>query len=432
MERTHPEDFTDQERIEVRPSGPLEGSVVISGAKNSVLKLMAACLLTEGTFTISNVPDIEDVKVMGDVLRHIGVSVHRADNALVIQRPALITGEVPYALTEQLRASTAVLGSLLAGIGNARVALPGGDDFGHRPIDIHVAALEAIGCRLKISGGDIYATVDNLVGNPVLLEYPSVGATENLMMAATRATGTTVIDNAAREPEIADLAVFLNQMGAKVSGAGTSTICVEGVGELHPADHTVVADRIEAATYLAAVGVAGGQVTLEGARGDHLAIFCRKLEEMGVRTAKAANGIMATAMNRLQAADVSTLPYPGLPTDTKPLLVAILSVADGVSIVTENLFSGRFRYVDELLRMGADIRTEGHHAVVRGVKRLSGAPVRAHDIRAGAAMVLAGMAAEGLTTVLDVHHIDRGYENLVGKLGSLGADVQRLGVLDVC
>ncbi|MDE0118299.1 MAG: UDP-N-acetylglucosamine 1-carboxyvinyltransferase [bacterium] len=412
--------------MEVRGSGPLEGAVTISGAKNSVLKLMAACLLAEGTFTIRNVPDIDDVTVMADVLRSMGVSVSRADDALVIERPAAITPEAPYALTEQLRASTAVLGPLLAGAGHARVALSGGDDFGPRPIDMHIAGLEAIGCRFEISGGDVYATADNLVGNSVLLEYPSVGATENVMMAAVRAKGTTVIDNAAREPEIADLAGFLNHMGGHVIGAGTSTITVEGVEELRPVEYTAVSDRIEAATFMAALGVAGGEITLVGARLDHMAMLCRKLGEMGVRTSSDPNGVWAMCNGRLRAADVSTLPYPGLPTDCKPLLVAMLSVAEGVGIVTENLFSGRFRYVDELVRMGADIRTEGHHAVIRGVERLSGAPVRASDIRAGAALVVAGLAADGVTVVSDPHHIDRGYEDFAGKLSALGADVRRM------
>ena len=409
----------------MRAGGPLEGSVVIGGAKNSVLKLMAACLLTEGTFVIRNVPDIEDVAVMAEVLRAMGVAVSRSGGALAIERPAAITPEAPYALTEQLRASTAVLGPLLAGVGSARVALPGGDDFGPRPIDMHIAALETIGGRFEISGGDVYATADNLVGNPVLLEFPSVGATENVMMAAVRAKGTTVIDNAAREPEISDLAGFLNHMGGQVAGAGTSTIVIEGVEELRPVEHTAVSDRIEAATFLAALGVAGGEITLVGARPDHMAMLCRKLGDMGVRTSSDPDGIWAMGSGRLRSADVSTLPYPGLPTDCKPLLVAMLSVAEGVGIVTENLFSGRFRYVDELVRMGADIRTEGHHAVIRGVDRLSGAPVRASDIRAGAALVVAGLAADGVTVVSDPHHIDRGYEDFAGKLSALGADVRR-------
>ncbi|WP_419926079.1 UDP-N-acetylglucosamine 1-carboxyvinyltransferase [Candidatus Poriferisocius sp.] len=425
MERVQQEDFDQQDRIEVRAGGPLEGSVAIGGAKNSVLKLMAACLLTEGTFVIRNVPDIHDVTVMGEVLRAMGVSVSRSSNTLTIVRPAEVDPVAPYALTEQLRASTAVLGPLLASVGHATVAMPGGDDFGPRPIDMHVAGLEAIGCRFEVSGGDVHAVADNLIGSQVLLEFPSVGATENVMMAAVRAKGTTVIDNAAREPEIADLAGFLNHMGGHVLGAGTSTITVQGVEELRPVEHTAISDRIEAATFLAALGVATGEITLVGARLDHMAILCRKMGEMGVRTSSDPDGVWAMCNGRLRSSDVSTLPYPGLPTDCKPLLVAMLSVAEGVGIVTENLFSGRFRYVDELMRMGADIRTEGHHAVIRGVERLSGAPVRAPDIRAGAALVIAGLAADGATVVADPHHIDRGYEDFVGKLSGLGADVRR-------
>ncbi len=414
-----------QDRIVVNPSGPLEGTVTIGGAKNSVLKLMAACLLTEGANVIHNVPDIDDVLVMTEVLRAMGVSVERSGDSLTVDRPPEIIPEVPYGLAEQLRASTAVLGPLLAGAGQALVALPGGDDFGPRPIDMHIAGLEAIGCRFEVSGGDVHAVADHLVGNSVLLEFPSVGATENVMMAAVRAKGTTVIDNAAREPEIADLAGFLNHMGGRVVGAGTATIVVEGVNELHPTEHTAMSDRIEAATFLSALGVAGGEITLRGARPDHMTMLCRKLGDMGVRTSSDPEGMWAMSRGRLRSADVSTLPYPGLPTDCKPLLVAMLSVAEGVGIVTENLFSGRFRYVDELVRMGADIRTESHHAVIRGVERLSGAPVRASDIRAGAALVVAGLAADGVTEVLDPHHIDRGYENLADKLGALGADVRR-------
>jgi UDP-N-acetylglucosamine 1-carboxyvinyltransferase len=319
-----------------------------------------------------------------------------------------------------------VVGPLLASCGRARVAMPGGDDFGGRPIDMHLRGLEQLGAVFTNSHGNIEATVDNLVGDRVVLEYPSVGATENTLMAAVRAKGTTVIDNAAREPEIADLAAFLNRMGAQVLGAGTSTITVYGVDELFPVEHTVVPDRIEAATFLAAVGIAGGEITVEGARPDHMVMLMDKLGEMGMRISPAPGGIWAMAPGRLQAVDVATLPYPGIATDYKPLLVALLATCEGVSIVTENIFQGRFRYIDELLRMGADIRTDSHHAVIRGRPELSGAPVRAGDIRAGAALVLAGLRAEGETMVHDAFHVDRGYESFVDKLCSLGADVERV------
>jgi UDP-N-acetylglucosamine 1-carboxyvinyltransferase len=288
---------------------------------------------------------------------------------------------------------------------------------------MHISALEALGVRFDSAHGYIEARCDNLVGTRVVLEFPSVGATENLLMAAVRAKGTTIIDNAAREPEIADLAAFLTRMGARIVGGGTSTIEIEGVDELSPVDHTVIPDRIEAGTFLAAVGVAGGEVTLEGARADHMDMLIRKLGEMGMRVSPSSGGLWVQAKGRLRAVDVSTLPYPGIATDYKPFFVSMLAVAEGVGIVTENLFSGRFAYVDELVRMGADIRTEGHHAVVRGRPRLSGAPVRAPDIRAGAALVVAALGADGDTVISDASHIARGYEDLPGKLRSVGAEI---------
>ncbi|NNE74675.1 MAG: UDP-N-acetylglucosamine 1-carboxyvinyltransferase, partial [Acidimicrobiales bacterium] len=415
-----------RDAIVVRSSGPLDGTIAINGAKNSVLKLMAACLLGEGTFTIRNVPNITDVALMADLLTSIGCTVAYHDSVLTIDVPAEITPVAPYELVEQFRASIVVLGPLLGRCREAQVAMPGGDDFGPRPIDMHVRGLETLGVTFDSAHGYIRGHADNLVGNEVLLEFPSVGATENILMAAVRAKGTTVIENAAREPEICDLAAFLGRMGAKVSGAGTPTITVEGVDHMTAVDHTTIPDRIEVATYLAAVGIAGGELTLQGARADHIDMLAQKLGDMGMRISPDADGLWAFAGRRLTSADISTLPYPGLATDYKPFLVAMLCLADGVGIVTENLFSGRFRYVDELKRMGADIRTDGHHAVVRGVPRLSGAPVRAHDIRAGAALVVAALAADGETVITEVDHIDRGYEDLVGNLASVGADIERV------
>ena len=412
--------------VRVRPAGPLAGTVDIAGAKNSVLKLMAAAVLAPGRYVIHNVPDIDDVAWMGELLSSMGAAVRRTGPTVTIDIPADLVPEAPYELVEKMRASIVVLGPLLARFGQARVALPGGDDFGPRPIDMHLRGLEELGASFETAHGYILGRADHLVGQRVLLEFPSVGATENVLMAAVRAKGTTIIDNAAREPEIADLAAFLNRMGAQVLGAGSSTITVEGVDELHPVEHTVVPDRIEAATFLAAVAVAGGEITLRGARPDHMDMLSSKLGEMGMRISPDPDGLWAMVARRLRSVDVATLPYPGLATDYKPLLMAVLAVADGVGIVTENLFTGRFRYVDELVRMGADIRTEGHHAVVRGVERLSGAPVRAHDIRAGAALVVAALAAEGETVIADAHHITRGYEDLAGKLQRLGADVELL------
>ena len=413
------------ERIVVRPNGPLEGRVRASGAKNSVLKLMAATVLAEGTFVLRNVPALEDVAAMADLLRSMGLSVDHEDDALTIVRPADVTPEAPYELVEQMRASIVVLGPLLARFGQARVALPGGDDFGPRPIDMHLQSLERLGATFTTAHGYIEGRADHLVGTRLFLDFPSVGATENALMAAVLAKGETVIENAAREPEIADLAAFLNRMGATIVGAGSPTITIEGVDELSPVEHEVIPDRIEAATFLAALGVAGGEIVIEGARPDHMDMLMQKLGNMGVRTSSHPDGVWGMAHGRLQATDVSTLPYPGVATDYKPLFVSMLAVADGVGIVAENIFSGRFRYVDELVRMGADIRTEDHYAIVRGVERLSGAPVRAHDIRAGAALVVAGLGAEGETVVADAHHIDRGYDRFVEKLQALGADIER-------
>ena len=409
----------------VRPGPPLSGTVRIGGAKNSALKLLAATLLAEGVHVIGNVPHIADVETMCDLLSSMGVDVARDDETLRVTRHADVVPEAPYELVERMRASIVVLGPLLASMGRARVSMPGGDDLGSRPIDMHLRGLELLGASFDFAHGTIEARADQLIGTRILLEFPSVGATENVLMAAVRAKGTTVIENAAREPEIADLAAFLQRMGGRIEGAGTSTIEIEGVDSLSPAEHAVIPDRIEAATFLAAVGIAGGEITIEGARADHMDMLLLKLGDMGMHISATSGGLWASAPPRLRSVDVSTLPFPGVATDYKPLLVAMLSVADGVGIVTENLYADRFRYVAELIRMGADIRIQGHHAVVRGVPRLSGAPVKASDIRAGAALVLAGLAAEGETVVSDAFHVERGYEDFEGKLRALGADVAR-------
>lgn len=409
-------------------SRALNGEVRIGGAKNSVLKLMAACLLAEGRHVLTNVPDISDVSLMCELLEAMGVTVTRTDHRLVVDVPAELNTEAPYHLVERMRASIVVLGPLLGRFGTARVALPGGDDFGPRPIDMHLRALEALGATFSTAHGDISATAAVLRGTEVVLEYPSVGATENLLMAAVRAKGRTLIVNPAREPEIGDLIEFLRQMGAHVGWTG-DRLAVDGVERLAPASSEdgfgVIPDRIEAATFLAAVGMCGGSVFLRDAVAEHMAMLIRKLTDMGMHIVASEAGLRATATQRLTSADVSTLPYPGLATDYMPFLVSMLTTASGVGIVTENIFTGRFRYIDELRRMGADIRTEGHHAVVRGAERLSGAPVRAHDIRAGAALVVAGLAAEGETEVVGAAHIDRGYEDLTGKLAGLGAAIAR-------
>ena len=411
----------------VCPAAALAGTVEIQGAKNSALKLMAASLLTVGTTRLRAVPDITDVHFMCEVLSAIGAELQRGeDGDLVITTPELLTPIAPYELVEKMRASFVVLGPLLARHGFARVSLPGGDDFGHRPIDMHLRALTELGATFTTEHGYVEGHCDRLVGREIALEFPSHTATDNVMMAAVTARGSTVIENAAREPEVHDLAQMLIAMGARIDGAGTSRIEIEGVDELHPVTHRTVPDRIEAATFLAAVGLAGGRVTLDGARAEHMEMLLEKLVAMGMAIDRFEGGLTVESRGRLRAVDVATLPYPGVATDYKPLLVTMLSVATGVAIASENVFSGRFGYIDELRRMGADITIEGHHAVVRGIERLSGAPVRARDIRAGAALVLAGLVADGCTEVSGVEHIDRGYEHFVTKLRSIGVDITRV------
>ena len=409
----------------VQGSRSLNGGIQIGGAKNSALKLMAASLLAEGLTSLSNVPDIADVAIMVELLEAMGVEVQRTGHRIDISVPYEIEPVAPYHLVERMRASISVLGPLLARIGRATVAMPGGDDFGSRPIDMHLQGLEQLGATFTHQHGDIQAQAKVLKGAEVFLEFPSVGATENLLMAAVLARGTTTIENAAREPEITDLANFLSQMGALIDGIGTSRLRVDGVERLEPISYEVIPDRIEAATYLCALAICGGELHLENARAEHMEMLLRKLEEMGMHISEGNGGVRGKVTERLKSADVSTLPYPGLATDYKPFLVAALSVASGAGMVTENIFAGRFRYVDELVRMGAEIKAEGRHAVVRGVDRLSGAPVRAHDIRAGAALVIAGLGADGETIISDAHHVDRGYEDLAGKLSSVGAQVSR-------
>ena len=416
------------DRFLVRPSGPLSGTVRVSGAKNSVLKLMAATTLAEGTFTLQNVPRIADVEIMCDLLVSMGVDTKRNGETLQIIRSSDLIPEAPYELVEQMRASIVVLGPLLSRFGRARVSMPGGDNFGVRPIDMHLRGLELMGATFETEHGYIEARCpnDRLMGARIVLEFPSHTATDNLLMASVLAKGTTIIENAAREPEVADLAAMLNRMGARVVGAGSSTIEIEGVDSLKAVEHTVIPDRIEAATWVAAVAMAGGEVSIDGARPDHMDMIVQKMGDMGVRVAPSSQGLWASSKGKLVSTDVATLPYPGIATDYKPLLVAMLAVAEGVAIVTENIFrDNRFAYVAELNRMGADIRTDNHHAVVRGVSRLSGARVKAHDLRAGVALCLAGLVADGETTIEEAHHVDRGYDDFAGKLRSLGGDIER-------
>ncbi|MGC8480995.1 MAG: UDP-N-acetylglucosamine 1-carboxyvinyltransferase [Acidimicrobiales bacterium] len=413
----------------VRPAGPLNGEVTISGAKNSVLKLMAATLLAEGTHTLTNVPDITDVWIMAELLESLGqhVDFDPISHTLTIDTPA--TGDlVPVGTYERmvkLRASIVVLGALVGRCRRAEVAQPGGDDFGQRPIDYHVDGLEALGVEFKERHGSLVADGTHLAGGVVILEFPSHTATDNVLMAAVLAPGKTVIENAAREPEVIDLADMLNEMGARIVGAGTSRVEIEGVARLNPASHRVIPDRVEAATYLAATAIAGGEVRINEICADHMVMLLRKVQAIGVTIESTPDRLHVRGDGRLTGIDVATLPYPGVATDYQPLIVTMLAVAKGVSVVTENLYSGRFRYIDELRRMGADISTEGHHVVVRGVPRLSGAPVTALDIRAGVALVVAGLVAEGESRVFGASHIRRGYERIEEKLRGLGANIVR-------
>lgn len=415
------------DEIRVQGGSPLRGTVGVLGAKNAILKQMAATLLAPGRHRLSNVPSILDVTLMGRVLTHMGVVVRQSDRAMDLIVPDRPQPEAPIDLVRQMRASIVVLGPLLSRCGEARVALPGGDDLGARPIDMHLRGLEQMGASFRLAHGVLVAEVDGrLQGADVDLPFPSVGATENLLLAAVLAKGETVINNAAREPEILDLVAQLVSMGARISGAGSPIIRIEGVDSLGPAEHAVVGDRLEAGTFAMASAITGGDVTVTGCAPGHLRMELAKLEEAGAEVERGGDWFRVKGPERPHATDFATLPFPGFTTDLHPLMVAVLAVADGTSVITENLYDSRFRYVGELARLGADITTEWQHAVVRGVARLSGAPVLAPDIRAGAALVLAGLVAEGETTIGDPHHIDRGYEDLVGKLAALGAHIERV------
>jgi len=415
------------DRLFVSGGARLAGTVAVSGAKNSALKLMAASLLAPGRCVITNVPRIRDCAVMAEMLAHLGVEVSLGGDVVELDATTVEGYDAPHELVRQIRASIVILGPLLARCGRARVALPGGDEIGARPVDLHVRGLERMGARFHSEHGYLVAEAPDLHGAAITLDYPSVTATENLLLAGVLAKGTTVIDNAAREPEIADLALFLRSMGADIGGAGTSTLEIHGVDELRPADHATIPDRIEVGTWAAGAVATLGDVTVTNARPDHLELFLTKLADAGADIDVTEAGLRIRQRGRARAMDFVTLPYPGIATDFQPILLAMLSVADGTSIVTENVFEGRFLYVGELQRMGADIRTEGHHAVIRGVPQLSAAPVRALDIRAGMALVLASLCADGETEIADVFHIDRGYEDADGKLRGLGAEVRREG-----
>ena len=402
---------------------PLNGEVHISGAKNAALKIMAASLMIPGEVKLTRVPRITDVYLMAEVLTRLGAKVEMIEDRLSIDSSGELSEETPYDLVTKMRASIQVLGPLLARLGRARVAMPGGDAIGSRPIDLHLGGLERMGAKFTSEHGYVEGIAHRLRGTRVQLDFPSVGATENIVMAAATAEGTTSIGNAAREPEIQDLATFLNRCGAQISGAGTPSITIEGVAELRPAEHEIIPDRIEAGTFAIGAAATRGDVTLKGLRTDHLELLLLKLEEAGAEIHRGDGELRVSMSGRPRPLDLVTLPYPGFPTDLQPLMMVLLAQAEGSSILTENVFEARFLFVDELNRMGCQIRVEGHHAVIKGVEKLSGAPVRAPDIRAGAALVIGGVCAEGQTEVFDIAHIMRGYEDFEAKLRGLGADI---------
>ena len=416
------------EIIRVQSNGPLRGEIQVEGAKNSALKLMAASLLIPGVTTLTNVPNIADVYVMSEALTALGVVIDSpAPHTITLDASNLTSYRAPYEVVAKMRASTAVLGPLVARSGHASVALPGGCNIGSRKIDMHISGLEILGATCKIEHGYIEAlTPTGLHGMPVSLVFPSVGATENLIMAAVLAEGTTIVSNAAREPEIADLIDFLNTAGAQIEGKNTTTLTIVGVEELKPIEHRVVGDRIEAGTFIVAGCIAGGTITVSGFNPKHLGIVLDKLEQTGAVIERLDRGVRVTATDTIKPVDIQTLPYPGFPTDMQAQMMAYLTQAQSSSIVTENVFENRFMFADEIGRMGADIRIEGHYALVRGNTHLSGAPVVAPDLRGGAALVLAGLAADGATEVSNIYHVDRGYESFCEKLQSVGARVERL------
>lgn len=420
--------------IRVEGGHAIEGSVCVSGAKNSALKLMAATLLAPGKTTLTNVPNISDVHVMGKVLKRMGATIEVVDeHSLVIDTSSVDSWEAPYELVAKMRASTAVMGPLLGRFGRAKIAMPGGCNLGARKIDMHILGLEALGVEFDTDHGYIYADASKgLTGTSVTLEFASVGATENLIMAAVKAKGETVIDNAAREPEIVDLANMLNKMGAKITGAGTPVVTIEGVDELHPVEHRVVGDRIEAGTFLVAGAIMASEqgVEVTGSNPVHLGMVLRKMELMGIRTERTENGMKVYRADRIAPVDIQTLPFPGFPTDMQAQVMVLSALADGTSIITENIFENRFMFASELSRMGANIRVEDHHALIHGVDGFSGAQVVSPDLRGGAALVIAGLIAEGVTEVSAIHHIYRGYERFVEKLTALGACVERVTLPD--
>lgn len=415
------------DKFVIKGGKKLSGTVSISGAKNSTLPILAGAILSGDNVLIKNIPDLKDVRTMMDVLRAIGLRLTEdfESRELHIKPSEKLNIEAPYELIKQMRASFFVLGPLLARMGKARVALPGGCAIGTRPVDIHLKGLEKLGAKIILGHGYVEASATKLVGNNVYLDFPSVGATENIMMAATLAEGTTLIENAAKEPEIDDLAAFLNTLGAKIKGAGTDIIEVTGVKSLKGGTHSIIPDRIEAGTFMVAAAMTGGHIKIKNVRLDHLEAVIAKLQDAGVTFYKSGTTIEVAANEKLKPVNIKSFPYPGFPTDMQPQFMAAMTIAKGTSCIQETIFENRFMHVAELKRMGANVQIKDRSVIVEGVKHLSGAPVMASDLRAGAALVLAALAASGTSEILRVYHIDRGYESFEKKLLDLGAEISR-------
>lgn len=417
----------DPEKLIISGGKRLQGTVKIDGAKNSSLSIMAATLLTKDVCILRNVPRLTDVETMSDVIRKLGVKVEwKEENSLYIDSDDFNNYEAPYELVKMMRASILVMGPLLARLKRAKISLPGGCAIGARPVDYHLKGFEALGAQVEVEKGYIEAKVNTLKGVEIYLDFPSLGATENIMMAACLAEGVTTIENAAKDPEVVELGHFLNKMGAKVEGLGTDLIKIEGVKKLHGVDYTIIPDRIEAGTYMIAAAITGGDVLIEKADLLLLKPLIVKLEEAGVRIELEKNLIKVIGPDRVKAVDIKTLPFPGFPTDMQPQFMALCCVARGTSVITETVFEKRFAHIGDLIRMGADIKVEGRSAIIKGVKTLSAAPVMASDLRGGAALILAGLIAEGTTELSRIYHLDRGYAKLEEKLNALGADIKRV------
>jgi len=414
------------DKIEITGGVKLHGEVTISGAKNAVLPLMTATILSSGENIIRNVPNLRDVMTMGKLLAHLGFGFHLEDNQILLQAKKITSLDAPYDFVKTMRASVLVLGPLLASTGRAKVSLPGGCAIGARPINLHIMGLEKMGAKIKLSEGYIEAKAKQLKGATIYFDIPTVTGSENLMMAATLADGTTILENAACEPEVVDLANALISMGADIQGAGTSIIRIKGVNKLRPLDYTVIPDRIETATFIAAAAITRGDVNIKGGRPEHLEAVINKIKEAGVRVVQKNDKLIVKGPERLSPIDIKTMPHPGFPTDMQAQFMALMSIADGTSLITESIFENRFMHVAELRRMGADITVEGSTATVKGVKSFKGAPVMATDLRASASLVVAGLAAHGTTVIDRVYHLDRGYEGIEEKLRKLGAKIRRV------